>query len=72
MHEKITVRNLIKMLLDYNLDAYVSVIAHCRKFEFSLTNSNGEGCTKENCKEVSFYVDELCNNEKTEPDKHPY
>ena len=58
-----TVKNLIKELLDYNMDAEVKVIAHCQKYDYSITIGGSEGVEKNNTKEVSFYVDELCNNE---------
>lgn len=59
------VRGLIKELLDYNLDADISVIAHCKEEEFTLTfGGGGEGETKDDCSVVNFYVDSLCTNEK--------
>jgi hypothetical protein len=58
-----TVKDLIKKLLDYNLDAEVSVVAHHRAEEFSISYGGGEGVTKKNCESVSFYVDRLCVNE---------
>ena len=57
------VKELIHKLLDYNLDAEVSVVAHHTKEEFTISYGSGDGCTKDNCESVSFYVDRLCNNE---------
>lgn len=54
-----TVGELIKKLLEYNLDADVTVIAHDKIFEFSLVFSGGDGVIKKNCNSVSFYVDDL-------------
>lgn len=59
------VKHLIKELLEYNLDAEISVVAHCKKEEFTITYGNSEGCTKQNCDSVSFYLDRLCTNEQT-------
>ena len=59
------VKDLIKKLLDYNLDAEISVVAHCREEEFSIAYGGAEGVTKENCDTVSLYVDRLCTNEKS-------
>ena len=55
-----TVKELIKKLLDYNMEAEVKVIAHCKKYDYSITIGGAEGIEKHNTKEVSFYVDELC------------
>ena len=57
------VKELIKKLLDYNMEAEVKVIAHCKEYDYSITIGGGEGVKKHNAKEVSFYVDELCTNE---------
>jgi hypothetical protein len=58
------IRELIKKLLDYNLDAEVNVIAHNKEYDYSITFGGAEGVEKHNANEVSFYVDELCQNEK--------
>jgi len=58
------VKELINNLLDYNMDAEISVIVHCRQEEFTLSYGGAEGETKQNCKSVSLYVDRLCTNEK--------
>ena len=57
------VKQLIQKLLDYNLDAEVSVVAHHTKEDFTITYGGDEGSTQNNCESVSFYVDRLCNNE---------
>jgi len=67
--KKLTVRDLIKNLMDFNLDAEVGVIANCQQYDFSLTwdgGGDGEMDSKRNCKGVHFYVDELCGRDKTE------
>ncbi len=59
------VKDIIKRLYEFNLEAEVSVIAHNRREKFSFTWGGGsEGETKEDCKEVNFYVDSLCQNEQ--------
>ena len=58
------IKELITKLLDYNIEAEVSVIANNKQFPFSITFGGPEGVEKYNTKEVSFYVDELCKNEK--------
>lgn len=63
------VKELIKKLLDYNLDAEVNAIVYFREYEFSLTCSNGDGSKKSDCKTVGFYVDELCTNEREKEKK---
>ena len=57
------VKDVIIALQQYNPDANISVIAHCRKYDFTLSFGGDEGGTKENCDSVSFYVDELCEDE---------
>lgn len=58
------VKKLITKLLDYNLDAEISVVAHCRQEEFTISYGGAEGQTRKNCEIVSIYVDRLCTNEK--------
>ena len=60
-----TVKELITKLLDYNMNAEISIVAHCRKEEFTLSYGSSEGATKENCDTVSLYVDRLCTNEQS-------
>lgn len=60
------VKDLIEELKKYNPEAETSVIVHCFKEQFSMTwggEGDGEDVTKEECKEVNFYVDRLCQNE---------
>ena len=57
------VKELIKKLLDYNIDAEVSVVAHHTQEYFTITYSGNEGSTEKNCESVSFYVDRLCSDE---------
>lgn len=54
-----TVEDLIDDLGEYNKHAKVSVIAHNREFEFSLSYGGGDGCPADKAKTVSFYVDKL-------------
>lgn len=58
------VRELIKELEEYNPEAETSVVVHNVLEEFSICYCGPEGVTKENCEDVSFYVDRLCSNEK--------
>lgn len=58
------VKELIEKLNQYNQDADISVIAHCREYNFTLSFGSAEGETKEKTNNVHFYVDELCSNEK--------
>ncbi len=57
------VRDLINMLLDYNLDAKVKVIAHNKDYLFSLCHGRCEGASEKEASEVYFYVDALCQDE---------
>lgn len=57
-------KELLDELKDFNLNAKVGVITCNRREDFSITwNGDGEGVTKNDCKEVHFYVDKLCRNE---------
>ena len=60
------VREMINELLNYNMIADIKVVAHNQKYDFSLAWGNSEGVTKEKAQSVSFYVDELCDNEQEE------
>lgn len=58
------VKDLIEELKKYNPEAETSVIVHCLVEQFSIAwGGDGEGGIKEECKEVNFYVDRLCQNE---------
>lgn len=43
--------------------SYIYEVAHNKSEEFSICYGGSEGITKENCESVSFYVDNLCQNE---------
>jgi len=58
-----TVKELRKKLLEYNQEAVIDVIVHCQKQEFSLCFGGCDGGTKKQADAVSFYCDELCQNE---------
>lgn len=58
------VKEIIKELANYNPEAKIVVVAHCKQYNFSLSFGEAEGVEKENCQTVSFYVDELCTNEQ--------
>ena len=58
------VKDLITKLLDYNMDADVKVVAHCKEEDFSLTFGGDEGVEKHNTDRVVIYVDRLCSNEQ--------
>jgi len=55
-----TVEDLIDALGEYNKHAKVSVTAHYREYDFSISFSGGDGCPAEKASTVSFYVDKLC------------
>lgn len=57
------IKDLIEKLNEYNQDAEISVIAHCKEFPFTLSFGGAEGETKISTTSVHFYVDELCTNE---------
>ena len=59
------VKDLIADLSEYNPEAEINVVAHCRDFKFSLSYGSSEMCNKKNCETVSVYADELCTTEKT-------
>ena len=62
-----TVEQLINKLHGFNPDAEVKVIAHCKVEDFTLVwggEDEGEGGTKLNTSQVSFYVDRLCGNDQ--------
>lgn len=59
------VSDLITELLNYNANAEVRVIAHCKEEEFTLSFGGGdEGEERYNTKKVGIYVDRLCSNEE--------
>lgn len=58
------VKKLIKELKEYNKEAEVTVIVHCKDYGFSIVYGGSEGIAKENCDLVSLYVDELCTGEQ--------
>ena len=61
------IETLIVKLGKFNPKAKVNVIVHNRVEDFTITWGGGsEGETKEDCKEVSFYVDRLCQSEAPE------
>lgn len=59
------IRELIQKLNEYNQEADISVIAHCKEYPFTLSfGGGGEGETKDKTNSVHLYVDELCTNER--------
>jgi len=60
------IKELIKKLREYNPNAETKVIVHNHSEEYSIVwgTSDGEGTPKKDCKEVSFYVDRLCQGEE--------
>jgi hypothetical protein len=56
-------KELIRELQEYNQEAEVDVVAHCRSYPFTLASGGSDGSDESNCESVSFYVDELCTNE---------
>ena len=66
------VKELIKALEKINSEAETNVVAHCRSYNYTLSCGGGDGCTEENCDDLSFYVDELCTNENIDPQVNEY
>lgn len=64
-------KELIAKLLDYNMDAEIKVIAHCKEEDFTLSYGGAEGETKKDCESVNIYVDRLCTNEKMDDEPSP-
>lgn len=61
------VADLKKWLSNKKEDAKVDVVAHNKSYDFSLCL--GGGCDgSDDYTEVSFYVDELCQNERLKED----
>ena len=59
------VKELIEKLQGFNLDAETNVIVHNHSEKYTITwGGSGEGETRSNCLEVSFYVDNLCQGEQ--------
>ena len=58
-----TVRDLIIKLLEFNLDADITVIAHNQQQPYSISWSGADGSSKESCIDVGFYCDELNQSE---------
>ncbi len=58
-----TVKELIEQLMDFNPQAFVSVVVFNHTEDFSIAWGNSEGTTKKTAEQVSFYVDRLCGNE---------
>ena len=58
------IKELISKLNEFNQDAELTVIAHNKAYAFTIAWGGAEGSTKTNTDDVSFYVDELCTNEK--------
>ena len=52
-------RDLLEQLHQYNQEADVAVIVHNKREEFSVSFGSSDGCTKETCDNVGFYVDYL-------------
>lgn len=45
------VKELITKLLEYNMDAEISVVAHCKNEKFTLSYGSSEGVTKKTVKQ---------------------
>ena len=60
-----TVKELIKELLEYNTNAEVFVTVNSKDEKFTLAYGGDEGCNKTNCENVSLYIDSSINNEST-------
>ena len=58
-----TVRDLIKKLLDYNQDAQISPLANNKQQPFSVSYGGAEGCKKETCSFVYIDCDDINQHE---------
>jgi len=58
------VKDLTVRLQKYNPEAEMNVIAHNKKYPFSLCFGGGDGGTIETADFVGFCVDSLCSAEK--------
>jgi len=60
-----TVEEVIRKLETFNPKANVFVLVHNRHETFTFSYGGGEGGTREDCEDVSFYVDRLNQGEST-------
>ena len=58
-----TVKDLIKQLLDYNQDAVISTLANNHEQPFSISFGGADGCKKETCDSVYIDLYDLNQNE---------
>ena len=58
-----TVKDLIKQLLDYNQDAVISSLVSNQKHPFSISFGSSDGCKKETCEAVYIELDDFNQNE---------
>ena len=57
------VKEIIKLLNEYNPEAEFGIITENKKQNFNITYGSSEGVTKLNCEEVNLYIDKMNNNE---------
>lgn len=57
------VKQIIKLLEEYNPEAEFGIIAENQNQDFSITYGSSEGVTKLNCEDVHLYVDKMNTNE---------
>lgn len=62
--KNLSVREVIRRLLEYNLDAEFKLISDNKVKDFEIAIGDSEGCTRKNCESVSFYVKDENTNEK--------
>ena len=62
-------RDLIKKLLEFNMDAEVEILALNKAFPFTIAWGGAEGISKENSGSINFYIedDEPVNINNDEP-----
>ena len=58
------VKSLIEKLGEYNKEAVVNVIVDNYPVDWSLCFGGYDGCTKDTCVDISFYVESSNNSEK--------
>jgi hypothetical protein len=57
------VRDLQTKLSRFNQDAEIEIVVNNYPQKFSVLFGTSEGCTPENCEQVSFYVEHMCESE---------
>lgn len=65
----LSVREVIRRLLEYNLDAGFEVISNNKVSDYEFAIGTSENCTRQNCESVSIYCKDSNNTENSISDK---